>query len=78
MRSPGVFYGTTTMDSMTFLLRFDRWSKVVRSDGTIRIAGDQAEAQNGLGNWVRANYSCTVNINTKTVTDAGLGNGRLN
>jgi hypothetical protein len=31
-----------------------------------------------LGNWVRANYSCTVNINTKTVTDAGLGNGRLN
>jgi hypothetical protein len=63
---------------MFFLLRFDRWSKLVGNDNTIRIAGDAAEAQNGLGNWVRANYSCTVNIDTKTVMDVTLNDGRLN
>ena len=78
MRSPGVFSGTNSMDSAFFLLRFDRWSKRVANDGTIRMRGDQAEAQNGLGNWMHANYSCTVNIGSKTVTDAALDNGRLN
>ena len=43
-----------------------------------QVHGDQAEAQNGLGNWMRVTYSCTVNIDTKTVTDASLDNGRLN
>lgn len=78
MRSPGVFSGTNSMDSVFFLLRFDRWSKRVANDGTIRMRGDQAEAQNGLGNWMRVTYSCTVNIDTKTVTDVSLDNGRLN
>ncbi|OKO70036.1 hypothetical protein AC630_35655 [Bradyrhizobium sp. AS23.2] len=78
MRSPGVFSGTNSMDSVFFLLRFDRWSKRVANDGTIRMRGDQAEAQNGLGNWMRVTYSCTVNIDTKTVTNASLDNGRLN
>jgi hypothetical protein len=77
MRSPGVFSGTNSMDSTFFLLRFDRWSKRVANDGTIRMRGDQAEAQNGLGNWMRVTYSCTVDIDTKTVTDASLDNGRL-
>jgi hypothetical protein len=61
-----------------FLLNFDRWSKYVRNNNTIRIASDAAEAQNRLGNWVRANYSCTVDIDTKSVLDATLNNGRLN
>ena len=78
MRAPGIFYGTTSMSDMTFILRFDRWSGRVRSDNTIGIAGDDAEAQNGMGNWVRVNYSCIVNIDTKTVTNASLNNGRLN
>jgi hypothetical protein len=78
MRTPGVFSGKNSMDSVFFLLRFDRWSQRVASDGTIRMRGDQAEAQNGLGNWMRVTYSCTVNIGTKTVTDASLDNGRFN
>ena len=78
MRSPGAFSGTNSMDSVFFLLRFDRWSKHVAKDGTIRMRGDQAEAQNGMGNWMRVTYSCTVNIDSKTVTDASLDNGRLN
>jgi hypothetical protein len=78
MRAPGIFYGTNTMNDMTFILKFERWSRRVHSDNTIGITGDHAEAQNGFGNWMRANYSCTVNIDTKTVTDASLGNGRLN
>jgi len=78
MRSPGVFSGTNSMDSAFFLLRFDRWSKRVASDSTIRMRGDQAEAQNGMGNWVRVTYSCAVNIDSKTVTDVSLDNGRLN
>ena len=67
-----------TMMELPFLLRFTRWSKSVANDGTITMRGDQAEAQNGLGNWMRVTYSCTVNIDTKTVTDASLDNGRLN
>jgi hypothetical protein len=78
MRSPGLFSGTNSMDSVFFVLQFNRWSKRVANDGTIKMRGDQAEAQNGLGNWMRANYSCTVNIDTKTVTDASIDNGRLN
>ncbi len=49
IRSPGTFYGTNSGDWA--ILRFDRWSKRVATDGTIRMAGDDAEAQNGLGNW---------------------------
>jgi hypothetical protein len=78
MRTPGVFSGTNSMDSMFFLLRYDRWSKYVAADGTIKMRGDKAEAQNGLGNWMRVSYTCTVDINGKTVTDASLNDGRLN
>ena len=78
MRTPGIFSGTNSMDEQFFLLRFDQWSERVASDGTITMFGDEAEAQNGFGNWIKAHYSCTVNINTATVTDASIGNGRLN
>ena len=77
MRTPGIFSGTNSTDSVFFLLRFSRWSKFVADDNTIRIRGDEAEAQNGFGAWMRVNYSCTVNINTKTMVDVSLNDGRL-
>jgi hypothetical protein len=75
IRSPGVLYGTNT--GMWAFLRFDRWSKRVANDNTIKIYGDEAEAQNGFGNWVRINYSCTIDLGTKKVLRATLDNGRL-
>jgi hypothetical protein len=77
MRSEGILYGTNEMDSIKFILRFDRWSKLVSNENTITIAGDKAEIQNGLGNWVRASYRCKANIDTKTVVDASVSSGRL-
>jgi hypothetical protein len=77
MRTPGIFSGTNSTDSVFFLLRFSRWSKFVADDNTIRMRGDEAEAQNGIGNWLRVNYSCIVNINTNTVVDVSLDDGRL-
>jgi hypothetical protein len=75
IRAPGVLWGTNQGDSV--FLRFTRWSARVASDGTIRLYGDNAEAQNGFGNWVRINYSCTVNVATKSVRRATLDQGRL-
>ena len=77
MRSEGIFYGKNEMDSINFLLQFDRWSKLVSNENTITIAGDKAEIQNGFGNWVRASYRCKVNIDTKTVIDASVSSGRF-
>ena len=78
MRSDGIFYGENDMDSMNFLLRFDQWTKYVRKDNSVTIRGDRAEAQNGFGNWVRANYSCTFDINTHFIINASVDGGRLN
>lgn len=77
IRSPGIFSGTNDSRSMFFLLRFDRWSRYVASNGTIKLYGDAAEAQNGFGNWIPVNYSCTVDITNKTIVDGRLDNGRL-
>ena len=75
IRSAGVLWGTNSGDWA--LLRFTRWSSRVASDGTIRLVGDEAEAQNGFGNWMRINYSCTVEVATKTVKRVTLNPGRL-
>jgi hypothetical protein len=77
IRSPGVFSGTNSGDSVFFLLRFEYGSKVVASDNTVIIAGESAEVQNGFGNWVRANYSCTVNVENFEVTFPTLDTGKL-
>ncbi len=57
--------------------RFDRWNKYQRNDGLIVLAGDEAEAQNGFGNWLRANYSCTFNADTGKVVNVTLEAGKL-
>jgi hypothetical protein len=38
--------------------------------------GDAAEAQNGLGGWVRVNYQCSFNLKTRRA-DASIEAGRL-
>lgn len=43
----------------------------------IIIVGDEAEAQNGLGNWVRVNYMCTFNWKADKVLATRLDAGRL-
>jgi hypothetical protein len=48
-----------------------------RSMAPIPVAGDDAEAQNGFGNWIRVNYSCTVNATSKRIMNATLNNGKL-
>jgi hypothetical protein len=56
---------------------FDRWNKHQRQDGHILLYGDEAEAQNGFGNWVRVNYRCEFDPAAKKVLDAQLSQGRL-
>jgi hypothetical protein len=77
IRSPGIMWGTNSGDSLMFLLSMSRWSKYVASDNTIFLRGDKAEAQNAFGNWIRANYSCTIDLASKAVKDATLNEGRL-
>jgi hypothetical protein len=75
IRAPGVIYGTNQGEWA--FLRFTRWSKYASPHGTIRLAGDDAELQNGLGAWVRHNYSCIVDPKTMQVEDASLDPGKL-
>lgn len=75
IRSPGTFYGTNS--GQWAILRFDRWGKHVDKDNNVLIAGDEAEAQNGFGNWLRINYSCWVNVATKKPVHAMLDQGRI-
>ena len=75
IRSPGVLYGTNSGDWA--ILRFDRWSAKPTKDGTIRIRGDNAEAQNGFGNWLRVNYSCEVDLASKKIVGTTIDMGRL-
>jgi hypothetical protein len=75
IRSPGTFYGTNTGDWA--ILRFSQWSVKVSKAGTITIWGDDAEAQNGFGNWLRVNYSCEVDLASKKIVNATIDMGRL-
>jgi hypothetical protein len=77
IRSPGVLWGHNSGNSPLFLLRMSRWSKQVASDNTILLAGDEAEAQNGFGNWMRVSYTCTVDLTNNTVKRATISDGRL-
>jgi hypothetical protein len=43
---------------------------------SIHLVGDRAEAQNGFGNWMRVNYSCTYDLRAGKVVDATLDAGR--
>jgi hypothetical protein len=75
IRAPGAVWGNTQGNQA--ILRFKRWSKRVAPDGTIRMSGDDAEAQNKMGDWVRINYSCTVNVATNSVQDVAVDLGKL-
>jgi hypothetical protein len=75
IRSPGVFYGTNNGDSA--LLRFTQWGMKVSKTGTMTIWGDDAEAQNGFGVWLKVNYSCEVDLRSKKVVNVTMDDGRL-
>jgi hypothetical protein len=77
IRSPGLMWGHNSGSDPMFLLRMSRWSTRVAPDNTILLAGDDAEAQNGFGNWMRVNYTCTVDLASKTVKRATMSEGRL-
>jgi len=76
MRAPGIFYGKNEMDSINFLLEFNRYNSKVAHDSTISMIGEKAELQNDYGNWVQAHYLCEINIDTQTVTRAFAQTGR--
>jgi hypothetical protein len=61
----------------TQLPTFDRWNKYQRQDGHVVLYGDEAEAQNGIGNWVRVNYRCEFDPAAKRVVEVELNQGRL-
>jgi hypothetical protein len=75
IRSPGTFYGTNSGNSA--LLRFTRWQVRVSQTGTITIRGDDAEAQNGFGTWLKVNYSCEVDLASKKIVNVSIDPGRL-
>jgi hypothetical protein len=75
IRSPGVLYGTNNGDSA--LLRFTQWGVKVSKTGTMTIWGDEAEAQNGFGVWLKVNYSCEVDLASKKIVNVTMDNGRL-
>ena len=75
IRSPGVLYGTNTGDSA--LLRFTQWGVKVSKTGTMIIWGDDAEAQNGFGVWLKVNYSCEVDLTSKKIVNVTMDQGRL-
>jgi hypothetical protein len=77
IRTPGMLWGTNQGDWA--FMRFDRWSKYVSPDNTIRIRGDDAELQNGLGNWVRHTYSCTVHVDPSRIwiVDTNFNPGKM-
>jgi hypothetical protein len=75
IRSPGVLYGTNNGDSA--LLRFTQWGVKVSKTGTMTIWGDDAEAQNGFGVWLKVNYSCEVDLTSKKIVNVTMDQGRL-
>ena len=65
----------TTEDSA--LLRFTQWGVKVSKTGTMIIWGDDAEAQNGFGVWLKVNYSCEVDSTSKKIVNVTMDQGRL-
>jgi hypothetical protein len=70
-------------NSAKYDLRWTSWGSKFQSpdgithpDGTILFFGDEAEAQNGFGAWVRVNYSCVFDPKTKQ-TSVEIAMGRL-
>jgi hypothetical protein len=69
-------------NSAKYDLRWTGWTKfqsadgIIHPDGTILFFGDEAEAQNGFGGWVRVNYSCVFDPKTKQ-TSVSMNTGRL-
>ena len=51
-------------------------SKVSKT-GTMTIWGDDAEAQNGFGVWLKVNYSCEVDLTSKKIVNVTMDQGRL-
>jgi hypothetical protein len=72
-RSAGVFWGHNTGDWA--LVRFNRYSKQVSSRGTMLLAGDEGEAQNALGNWLRVGYTCEIDLTDMAVKHVTLSPG---
>jgi hypothetical protein len=77
MRAPGLMYGTNDMNSPFFVMKMTRWSKRVANNGSIMLAGDDVEIQNGFGNWVKANYTCTIDPVNKLAKSVTLNHGML-
>jgi hypothetical protein len=76
IRSPGIVYGKNSGEAA--ILRFTKFSARVSEKGTISLYGDDAEAQNGFGNWLRVNYSCEINLANKHIVDVKMDFGMLN
>jgi hypothetical protein len=63
-------------------LRWTSWGKfysadgIAHPDGKILFHGDEAEAQNGFGGWVRVNYFCVFDPKTKQA-EVSIKSGRL-
>ena len=49
----------------------------VSKTGTMIIWGDDAEAQNGFGVWLKVNYSCEVDLTSKKIVNVTMEQGRL-
>jgi hypothetical protein len=77
IRAPGIFWGKNSGQNAAFLLSYTRFSSRVAEDGTIRLLGDEAEAKNGLGNWMPIKYSCTVDVASQSVRNATIEAGKL-
>jgi hypothetical protein len=75
IRAPGILWGQSSGSDA--ILRFTHFSRHVADDGSITVGGDDAEAQNGIGNWLRVNYTCTIDLGTNTVKRVTLDSGRL-
>jgi hypothetical protein len=56
---------------------FQYVNKYARMDGYVLLSGDNAQAQNGFGNWIRVNYKCLYDPTSKRVIEATMNNGRL-
>jgi hypothetical protein len=48
-----------------------------RADGYVRFIGDNAQAQNGFGGWVRVNYECLYDPSNQQVARVKMDNGKL-
>ena len=56
---------------------FNYHNRYARADGYVLLVGDNAEAQNGFGGWVRVNYECLYDPNAQRVVRTTMNKGRL-